>query len=233
MKVKDQPHAPALGSPTLTPTRSAGALAADLTMPIALGGGGLFVVIQAQGIAVTGGYSPVGPSFFPTLIGTLMLLLAPVLAIGAWRSSGAQAGPLENVVEGQVEGQVEGKAHPSSDAASPERSVARIAPLGWLLAAVAIGALGIERVGFVPAMTAAFVLASQAFPSGPGGPGGPNHPGSDQGGSAGHPRSAGAARRLLGDVVVALIFALTTWFLFTVGLGLRLPAGWLSALPGA
>jgi len=208
VSARDQPRE--LTAPTRIPSRSAGGLAADLTMPLALGGGGLFVVLQAQGIASTGGYSPVGPSFFPTVIGALMLLLAPVLAIGAWRSGSMQAG------EAQAE---------VFDGAGSRPPVARIAALGWLLTAVAIGALGIERVGFVPAMTAAFVLAAQAFPGRPG-------PVSTSG-AAGQPPSAGTARRLLGDVVVALIFALTTWFMFTVGLGLRLPAGWLSALPGA
>ena len=171
------------------------ALLADLAMPIALGGGGLFVVIQAQGIASAGGYSPVGPSFFPTVIGALMLLIAPLLAFSAWRSHAAQA-----------------------LAASPPP---RIHALGWLLAAVAIGALTIERVGFVPAMTVAFVLAAQAFPS-------PSTNGNSASGSTGR-----SSRTLLGDLGVAITFALTTWFLFTVGLGLRLPAGWLSALPGA
>ena len=208
MSARDQP--PDLTAPTRIPSRSAGALAADLTMPLALGGGGLFVVLQAQGIASNGGYSPVGPSFFPTVIGTLMLLLAPVLAIGAWRSGSMQAG------EAQAE---------VFDGTGSRPPVARIAALGWLLTAVAIGALGIERVGFVPAMTAAFVLAAQAFPGRPG-------PVSTSG-AAGQTPSAETARKLLGDVGVALIFALTTWFMFTVGLGLRLPAGWLSALPGA
>ena len=227
MSARDQP--PELTAPTHIPTRSTGALAADLTMPLALGGGGLFVVLQAQGIASAGGYSPVGPSFFPTVIGALMLLLAPVLAIGAWRASGT---PLD---EAQAEARGEdrnpsdlNRNNPQPDAADgvgPKPPVARIAALGWLLAAVAIGALGIERVGFVPAMTAAFVLAAQAFPGRPGL--------APTSGLAAQTPSAGTARGLLGDVVVALLFALTTWFLFTVGLGLRLPAGWLSALPGA
>ena len=198
-------------------------------MPLALGGGGLFVLLQAQDIASTGGYSPVGPSFFPTVIGALMLLLAPVLAIGAWRSGSIQAGEAQAEVFDTTRDRSDldrAGPQPASAAADSSRApVTRIAALGWLLTAVAIGALGIERVGFVPAMTAAFVLAAQAFPGRPG-------PVSTSG-AAGQPPSAGTGRRLLGDVVVALIFALTTWFMFTVGLGLRLPAGWLSALPGA
>jgi putative tricarboxylic transport membrane protein len=174
-------------------------------MPIALGGGGLFVVLQAQGISSTGGYSPVGPSFFPTVIGALMLLIAPLLALGVWRSHAVQ---------------------PPSDApiAPPAATASRIHALGWLLAAVAIGALGIERVGFVPAMTVAFVLAAQAFP-------GPSANGGSATDSTG--RTGRTSRTLLSDFAVAITFALTTWFLFTVGLGLRLPPGWLSALPGA
>jgi len=174
-------------------------------MPIALGGGGLFVVLQAQGISSTGGYSPVGPSFFPTVIGALMLLIAPLLALGVWRSHAVK---------------------PPSDApiAPPAATVPRIHALGWLLAAVAIGAIGIERVGFVPAMTVAFILAAQAFP-------GPSANGGSATGSTG--RTSRTGRTLLSDFAVAITFGLTTWFLFTVGLGLRLPAGWLSALPGA
>lgn len=178
-----------------------GSLIADLVMPIALGGGGLFVVLQAQGIATAGGYSPVGPSFFPTVIGALMLLIAPLLAFGAWRWHAAHAVAMQP---------------PTGE---PTAATApRIHALGWLLAAVAIGALGIERVGFVPAMTLAFVLAAQAFPS-------PL--------SVSQSATGGNGRTLFRDFAVAIVFALTTWFLFTVGLGLRLPAGWLSALPGA
>lgn len=170
-------------------------LLADLAMPIALGGGGLFVIFQAQGIATASGYSPVGPSFFPTVTGALMLLIAPLLGFSTWRSHTAQA-----------------------HAALP---LPRIHALGWLLAAVALGALGIERAGFVPAMIVAFVLAAQAFPS---------HSTTASDATSSNGRSS---RTLLGDFGVAIVFALTTWFLFTVGLGLRLPAGWLSALPGA
>ena len=176
------------------------ALVADLAMPIALGGGGLFVVLQAQDIAAAGGYSPVGPSFFPTVIGALMLLIAPLLALGVWRAHAAHA-----------------------DAALQPP---RIHALGWLLAAVAIGALGIERVGFVPAMTVAFVLAAQAFPR-------QSTTGSVATKSDATNTNGRSGRTLLADFAVAIPFALTTWFLFTVGLGLRLPAGWLSALPGA
>jgi len=187
------------------------ALLADLAMPIALGGGGLFVVLQAQGIAAAGGYSPVGPSFFPTVIGALMLLIAPLLAFGAWRSHAAHA----NAVQPQI-------SEPIATAATTPRTHA----LGWLLAAVAIGALGIERVGFVPAMIVAFVLAAQAFPR-------HSTTGSVATNSDATNTSGRRGRTLLGDFAVAITFALTTWFLFTVGLGLRLPAGWLSALPGA
>ena len=181
------------------------ALVADLAMPIALGGGGLFVILQAQSIATMGGYSPVGPSFFPTVIGALMLLIAPLLGFGAWRSHSVQSPSDE----------------PLPPLPQPAATAPRIHALGWLLAAVAIGALGIERVGFVPAMTVAFVLAAQAFPS-------PSANGSSARGNTGR-----SGRTLLSDFAVAITFALTTWFLFTVGLGLRLPAGWLSALPGA
>ena len=188
------------------------AIVADLAMPIALGGGGLFVILQAQGIAAAGGYSPVGPSFFPTVIGGLMLLIAPLLALGVWRSHAGQvqAAPADVA---------------QADAAPP---TPRIHALGWLLAAVAIGALGIERVGFVPAMTIAFVLAAQAFPS----HSATNSIGTSTGTSTSS-ASGRTGRPLLADFAVAISFALTTWFLFTVGLGLRLPAGWLSALPGA
>jgi hypothetical protein len=179
-------------------------------MPIALGGGGLFVVLQAQGIAAAGGYSPVGPSFFPTVIGALMLLIAPLLAFGAWRSHVANADAVQPPI-GEPIGE------PIATAASTPRTHA----LGWLLAAVAIGALSIERVGYVPAMIVAFVLAAQAFP---------RH---STTGSVATNTSSHRGRNLLGDFAVAVTFALTTWFLFTVGLGLRLPAGWLSALPGA
>ena len=189
-----------------------GSLIADLAMPTALGGGGLFVILQAQGIATTGGYSPVGPSFFPTVIGALMLIIAPLLAFGAWRSHAAQADATKSRISG-----------PIATAPAP-----RIQALGWLLAAVALGALGIERVGFVPAMTVAFILAAQAFPS---------HSTTSTSTSTSAIGSGkgrgGKGRALLGDFTVAISFALTTWFLFTVGLGLRLPAGWLSALPGA
>jgi len=179
-------------------------------MPIALGVGGLFVVLQAQGIAAAGGYSPVGPSFFPTVIGALMLLIAPLLALGVWRAHAAHA----DEVQPQI-------GEPIGEPIATAATAPRIHALGWLLAAVAIGALGIERVGFVPAMTVAFVLAAQAFPS---------HAATASGVTG---LSARTGRTLPGDFAVAITFALTTWFLFTVGLGLRLPAGWLSALPGA
>ena len=184
-------------------------------MPIALGGGGLFVVLQAQGIAAAGGYSPVGPSFFPTVIGALMLLIAPLLALGVWRAHAAHA----DAVQPQIGGPIGG---PIATAATAPRTHA----LGWLLAAVAIGALGIERVGFVPAMTVAFVLAAQAFPR-------QSTTGSVATKSDATNTNGRSGRPLLADFAVAITFALTTWFLFTVGLGLRLPAGWLSALPGA
>jgi len=195
------------------------ALVADLAMPIALGGGGLFVVLQAQGIAAAGGYSPVGPSFFPTVIGALMLLIAPLLAFGAWRSHVANADAVQPPI-GESIGELIGE--PIATAASTPRTHA----LGWLLAAVAIGALSIERVGYVPAMIVAFVLAAQAFPR-------HSTTGSVATSSDATNTSSHRGRNLLGDFAVAVTFALTTWFLFTVGLGLRLPAGWLSALPGA
>jgi len=184
-------------------------------MPIALGGGGLFVVLQAQGIAAAGGYSPVGPSFFPTVIGALMLLIAPLLAFGAWRSHAVHA----NAVQPQI-------GEPISEPIATAATTPRTHALGWLLAAVAIGALGIERVGFVPAMIVAFVLAAQAFPR-------HSTTGSVATNGDATNTSGRRGRTLLGDFAVAITFALTTWFLFTVGLGLRLPAGWLSALPGA
>jgi hypothetical protein len=184
-------------------------------MPIALGGGGLFVVLQAQGIAAAGGYSPVGPSFFPTVIGALMLLIAPLLALGVWRAHAAHADEVQPQI-GEPIGE------PIATAATAPRTHA----LGWLLAAVAIGALGIERVGFVPAMTVAFVLAAQAFPR-------QSTTGSVATKSDATNTNGRSGRTLLADFAVAIPFALTTWFLFTVGLGLRLPAGWLSALPGA
>jgi len=201
------------------------ALVADLAMPIALGGGGLFVVLQAQGIAAAGGYSPVGPSFFPTVIGALMLLIAPLLAFGAWRSHVANADAVQPPI-----------GEPIGEPIATTASTPRIHALGWLLAAVAIGALSIERVGYVPAMIVAFVLAAQAFP---------RHSTTGSVATSSVATSSVATssdatntsshrgRNLLGDFAVAVTFALTTWFLFTVGLGLRLPAGWLSALPGA
>jgi len=188
-------------------------------MPIALGGGGLFVVLQAQGIAAAGGYSPVGPSFFPTVIGALMLLIAPLLALGVWRAHAAHADEVQPQIGGPIGGPI---GEPIATAATAPRTHA----LGWLLAAVAIGALGIERVGFVPAMTVAFVLAAQAFPR-------HSTTGSVATKSDATNTNGRSGRPLLADFAVAITFALTTWFLFTVGLGLRLPAGWLSALPGA
>jgi len=198
------------------------ALVADLAMPIALGGGGLFVVLQAQGIAAAGGYSPVGPSFFPTVIGALMLLIAPLLALGVWRAHAAHADAVQPQI-GRPIGEPTGE--PIATAATAA-TAPRTHALGWLLAAVAIGALGIERVGFVPAMTVAFVLAAQAFP---------RHSTTRSVATNGDATNTSGrrGRTLLGDFAVAITFALTTWFLFTVGLGLRLPAGWLSALPGA
>jgi hypothetical protein len=184
-------------------------------MPIALGGGGLFVVLQAQGIAAAGGYSPVGPSFFPTVIGALMLLIAPLLALGVWRAHAAHADEVQPQIGGPT-------GEPIATAATAPRTHA----LGWLLAAVAIGAISIERVGFVPAMTVAFVLAAQAFPR-------QSTTGSVATKSDATNTNGRSGRPLLADFAVAITFALTTWFLFTVGLGLRLPAGWLSALPGA
>lgn len=187
-------------------------------MPIALGGGGLFVVLQAQGIAAAGGYSPVGPSFFPTVIGALMLLIAPLLGLGVWRAHAAHA----DAVQPQIGGPIGEPIATAATAATAPRTHA----LGWLLAAVAIGALGIERVGFVPAMTVAFVLAAQAFPR-------QSTTGSVATKSDATNTNGRSGRPLPADFAVAITFALTTWFLFTVGLGLRLPAGWLSALPGA
>jgi hypothetical protein len=171
-----------------------------LAMPTLLGCAGLFALWQARQIASVGGYSPVGPGFFPTVIGALLLLLAPLLAWTAWREleSSVPSGPNSRTN--------------ATDAAKPElppttRANAHQA-FGWIAAAVAAGALGIERAGYIPAMTMAFVLAAQAFP-------------------------AHAARRLSADVIVALLVSMSTWFAFTLGLGLRLPGGWLSFLPGA
>ena len=75
-------------------------------------------------------------------------------------------------------------------------------------------------------MTVAFVLAAQAFPR-------HSTTGSVATKSDATNTNGRSGRPLLADFAVAITFALTTWFLFTVGLGLRLPAGWLSALPGA
>ena len=203
------------------------ALVADLAMPIALGGGGLFVVLQAQGIAAAGGYSPVGPSFFPTVIGALMLLIAPLLALGVWRAHAAHADAVQPQIGEPIGEPIGGPTgEPTGEPIATAATAPRTHALGWLLAAVAIGALGIERVGFVPAMTVAFVLAAQAFPR-------QSTTGSVATKSDATNTNGRSGRPLLADFAVAITFALTTWFLFTVGLGLRLPAGWLSALPGA
>jgi len=158
-----------------------------LAMPIALAAGGAFVLVQASTIAAAGGYSNIGPAFFPTLIGGLLLALAPLLAWGAWQD----------------------RAGTAAEQTTPPARV-QLDKLAWIAAGVTLGALAIERAGYVVAMSAAFLLAAQAFPS----------------------QRAGLTA-LRNDALVSILFSVTTWFAFTLGLGLRLPAGWLNRLPGA
>lgn len=163
---------------------------------------GCWVGAQAIGIAETGGYSPVGPRFFPMVIAAVLIAIGLALLVRALRGHGYATDEPSAADASQL-------AH-ASQAASTSQSADRPvqtavhAPyrvaLVWLSAAMLVGALLIDRAGFVIAMAAAFWLASRAF-------------------------TARLTDTLLRDAVVAVLVSVVVQLFFAKVLGLRLPAG--------
>ena len=139
---------------------------------IAAAGG--WIGVQAIGIAETGGYSPVGPRFFPMVIAVALAVIGLALLV---RALAARPTPAETAMH------------------APHR-----AALVWLSGAMLLGALLVERAGFVVAMAVAFWLASRAF-------------------------TARVTDTALRDAVVAVLVAVAVQLFFANVLGLRLPAG--------
>lgn len=155
-----------------------GGRAAPAAFAALLAAAGAWVGVQALQIGEAGGYSPVGPRFFPVLVSVALVVAGLAVLLGALRA------PMDGPSDGQA-------AH------APHR-----AALVWLSAAMLLGALLIERAGFVAAMALAFWVASRAF-------------------------TARVGESALRDAVVAIVVALAVHLFFSRVLGLRLPAGWL------
>ena len=187
--------------------RSRAAAAGFAALIAAVGG---WVGLQAVGIAETGGYSPVGPRFFPMLVAVALVVIGLALLLRALRGD-EQAADSPAVLDppalaqSSVAADAGGARQSTTPAGDPAAAAAAVhapyrAALVWLSAAMLSGAMLIARAGFVIAMAVAFWLASRAF-------------------------TARVTDTLLRDAVIAVLVAVAVQFFFSKVLGLRLPAG--------
>lgn len=164
---------------------------------------GCWIGVQAIGIAETGGYSPVGPQFFPMVIAAVLIVIGLALLVRALRGHGYAADEPPVADSSQLAHASQAASKSQSAADRPVETAAhapyRVA-LVWLSAAMLVGALLINRAGFVVAMAVAFWLASRAF-------------------------TARLTDTVLRDAVVAVLVAVVVQLFFAKVLGLRLPAG--------
>lgn len=175
---------------------------------------GCWVGVQSAAIAESGGYSPVGPRFFPIVVAALLIAVGLALLVRALRGHGYAVDDAPAADASQTAGKQQPTgASPAvnvpqavkvSHAADRPSEAPTHAPyraaLGWLSAAMLVSALLINRAGFVIAMAAAFWLASRAF-------------------------TARLTDTLLRDAVVAVLVAVVVQLFFAKVLGLRLPSG--------
>ncbi len=154
---------------------------------LALGAG---ICIVTFGVTTLPGQDSLGPRLFPVLIGGGLVILGVANAWSGWRAM-RQGSPHE------------GALIPVSD----EVAVAEPGDwptVLWVIAGLAIGALGYKSVGFIPSAWAVFFLTARGF----------------------------AGRWSLRDALVGLVVVLIAFFGFTKGLGLPLPAGLLAGILG-
>lgn len=154
---------------------------------LALGAG---ISIVTFGVTALPGQDSLGPRLFPVLIGGGLVILGVANAWSGWRAMRQglpQAGALIPV--------------------SDEEAVAEPGDwptVLWVIASLAIGALGYKSVGFIPSAWVVFFLTARGF----------------------------AGRWSLRDALVGLVVVLIAFFGFTKGLGLPLPAGVLAFILG-
>lgn len=154
---------------------------------LALGAG---ICIVTFSVSALPGQDSLGPRLFPVLIGSGLIILGLANAWSGWLT----------MRDGSPH---EGALIPVSD----EENVAEPGDwptVLWVIASLAIGALGYKTAGFIPSAWAVFVLTARGF--------------------AGH-----WSKR---DALVGLVVVLIAFFGFTKGLGLPLPGGILAGLLG-
>lgn len=154
---------------------------------LALGAG---ICIVTFGVAALPGQDSLGPRLFPVLIGGGLVILGVANAWSGWRQMR--------------------RGSPHEGALIPVSDEVAVAEPGdwptvlWVIAGLAIGALGYKSVGFIPSAWAVFFLTARGF----------------------------AGRWSLRDALVGLVVVLIAFFGFTKGLGLPLPAGLLAGILG-
>ena len=156
-------------------------LRGDLAIAVGVLALGIALMLGAVGIRFGVGYDRIGPRFFPYLISVGLMILGGWLGVAAMRGSGAE---------------------PSAEEPSEHSVSTNWSGLGYLILALLLNLLLLERVGFVMASAALFWLAARAFGS----------------------------RRLTRDAIVAVLLAALVYQAFTRGLGLNLPSGVIERL---
>lgn len=137
---------------------------------------GLFVFVGGFSIDLGTGYDRIGPRFFPYVVAAGLILSGSLLARGAMRRAGSSAG-------------------------GPDVQTSWTA-IFTLSAALGLGVVLLEPLGFILTAALLFWLVARAFLS----------------------------RRPWRDAVVGLLLSLFVYFAFTRGLGLVLPRGFLDGL---
>jgi putative tricarboxylic transport membrane protein len=166
---------------------------------------GLTVLIGAFFIPEGGGYQAVGPRPFPLLVGTAGTLIGAIGVVQAFLGprSRAQAGPAERAEAekpAEVDEGEEGEEPGATGEAEPAgRTPARWRPTFMLLGTLIAYALLMPPVGYWQATTVFY---------------------------AGAARIQGS-RKPLRDVLVGLVIALATYFVFDRLFGIDLPPGYL------
>jgi putative tricarboxylic transport membrane protein len=160
--------------------------AGDATSAAARGELGLAALLVVVGCAVLGhaatlhvpATTVVGPRFFPTLVGVVLVVAGTMLAVAVLRGRTAEPEEGDDV---------------DPNAPTDWRA------LGWLAAALTLHTLFLLLLGYVLAVAVLFTGAARAFGS----------------------------RRPLRDALAGIAFGLVVYLVFTKGLALTLPRGWM------
>ncbi|HYX92340.1 MAG TPA: tripartite tricarboxylate transporter TctB family protein [Myxococcaceae bacterium] len=133
--------------------------------------------VGAREINLGVGYDRIGPRFFPYAVALGLMVIAAVLAIRGLLGLGARSPAIQR------------------DEAESDRM--DWGPFAWVVIALLLDLVLLQRAGFVLASAAQFWVVARAFRS----------------------------KRPVRDAVVAVLVAVIVYYAFSRGLGLSLPAG--------